>query len=307
MFVVMVSFVTAVNDVRAQSVLGGSAPLASVATRVLPDTVRVGQPFTVTLRIVGPAGWRVTPPPMPDTGGVVEPLDPAVVSRRGDTVFVRYRFLAWQPGVLVVPLGAAVQTSGTESVEVPFDARVVVASVLPVDTTARVPRAARAPIDAPRAWWDLWWRWVLGGAVVAAALFGLMAWLRRRRALPPPPPASAREQALAALERLRNRELPSIGEAGRHVVLASEILRRYLAATDESLSESLSVSELTTAAAAVFRIDSDAFRSLLTGIDVVRFSGDVPDTATAERLIRKIEILIASADSARIDRDARAA
>ena len=110
-----------------------SETLGRVTARVIPDTVTVGQPFVVSLRAIPPRGRQAVAPAVPDTGGLVEPLDPANVTRRGDTLIVRYRLIAWEPGVLTIPLGPVLMRRDSNEVSVPLDVRVVVASVLPAE------------------------------------------------------------------------------------------------------------------------------------------------------------------------------
>jgi len=96
-----------------------------VTFRVLPETVTVGQPFELRMTIVPPAGRIGIAPAVPDTGGIIEPLDPAEVTRRGDTLRVRYRLLAWQTGVLTIPLGPVLMRRDSSDISVSGDMRVV--------------------------------------------------------------------------------------------------------------------------------------------------------------------------------------
>ena len=59
---------------RAQVVLDSTG---RVSFKVLPETVTVGQPFVVSMRAIPPSGRKAVAPAVPDTGGLVEPLDPA--------------------------------------------------------------------------------------------------------------------------------------------------------------------------------------------------------------------------------------
>jgi hypothetical protein len=54
-----------------------------VAVSVRPDTVTIGQPITVLIRIQAPAGSTIEFPVGPDSGAVVELLDPRVVGAFG--------------------------------------------------------------------------------------------------------------------------------------------------------------------------------------------------------------------------------
>jgi hypothetical protein len=284
---------------QAQDSAAADIPRALVSVRVLPDTVAVGQPFVVTMRVVPPAPYSASAPTLPDTGGFVEPLDPAQRSRRNDTLFVRYRFLAWQPGVLNIPFGSVVLTYRETRVEQPVDVRVVVSSVLPRDSTARVPRPVRPLIASAAPWWMLWWRWVLGGVLLTTLGLLALARLRRPRRVKTSATQAPIERALAALTRLRARDLPTIGESARSVVLAAEILRTYLQAVEPVLRASLATSELCVRAETLSFIDGAALRDLLTAVDAVRFSGASLPRRDALALTQQMEAFIIATDRRR--------
>jgi hypothetical protein len=282
-----------------QDTVAAELPRAVVTVRVLPDTVAVGQPFVVTMRVVPPERYSASPPALPDTGGFVEPLDPAQRTRRSDTLFVRYRFLAWQPGVLSIPFGSVVLTSGAERVEQPVDVRVVVASVLPRDSSARLPRPVRPLIASAAPWWMLWWRWVLAGVLLTTLGLLILAWLRVPRRARTSPKTAPIDTAVAALTRLRARDLPAIGESARHVVLAAEILRRYLQSVEPTLVMALSTIELCDRAESVAHVDVAALREVLVTVDAVRFSGATLARLDALDLVQRIEALIVETDRRR--------
>ncbi len=243
-----------------------------VTFRVLPETVTVGQPFQVNLRAVPTAGRTAVPPPVPDTGGVVEPLDPAVVTRRGDTLLVRYRLIAWQPGVLTIPLAPVQMTRGPSEVSVASDIRVVVASVLPTDSASRVPKPPRELFAVATPWWAEWWKWLLGLVAALTAIFLWHRWRTRERPVDEDT-TSPIARAEAAFARLDARNLPSLGEGGRHVSLATEIVRQYLADIEPSLSLTLTNSELLSTARRMRGMPHVRLAQLLEQSDVVRFSG----------------------------------
>ena len=100
-------------------------------------------------------------------------------------------------------------------------------------TTNRIPSASTAatnslrdikpPVDIPSGWEWLWW--TLGALLLAAAVAGLLLWLKRRRdnrPAPPPIPPHVR-----ALERLRE-ALALIGQPEPFIVAVSNTLRLYL-------------------------------------------------------------------------------
>ena len=266
-----------------------------VTVQVRPETVTVGQPFEVWLRVVPPRGRLAVPPPVPDTGGIVEPLDPANVTRRGDTLVVRYRLLAWQPGVLTVPLAPVLMRRDSSELSVPVNVRVVVASVLPADSASRIPKPSRDLFPIAARWWEQWWKWMLGLVLALAALYLLHRWRSRDRTATAAAPSPFGD-AEAAFARLVSRQLLAAGEGGRQVALAGEIVRQYLAAVEPSLPLTLTNAELQRAMARKTSMPLRQLAELLQHVDAVRFSGARTDagvvqraTGLAREVIREIE------------------
>ena len=254
-----------------------------VTARVLPETVTVGQPFDVRLRAIPPRGRQAIAPAVPDTGGLVEPLDPAAVTRRGDTLNVRYRLIAWQPGVLTIPFGPVLMRRDSSEISVPVDVRVVVASVLPADSSDRIPKEPRELFPVVTHWWDRWWQWALGLIAGLAAIYVLYRW-RTRVPKPKPVVESPLVRAEAAFARLEARQLPSAGEGGRHVALAAEIVRQYLADIETSLALSLTNAELLRAVGPIGGIPDKQLAQLLHDVDATRFGGTSVDAAASRRV-----------------------
>lgn len=269
-----------------------------VTFKVLPDTVTVGQPFDVRLRAIPPRGRQAIAPAVPDTGGVVEPLDPAAVTHRGDTLAVRYRLIAWQPGVLSIPFGPVLMRRDSNEISVPIDVRVVVRSVLPADSSDRIPKDPRELFPLVTHWWDNWWEWALGALAGLAAIYLLYRW-RTRVSTPKPVTESPLLRAEAAFARLDARELPSAGEGGRHVALAAEITRQYLAALDRSLALSLTNAELLRAVEPIDGIPDKQLAQLLHDVDAVRFGGLRVDAVTARRVAGVARELVRDVDRVR--------
>lgn len=254
-----------------------------VTARARPDTVTVGQPFEVLLRAIPPRGRQAIPPAVPDTGGLIEPLDPSEVTRRGDTLVVRYRLIAWQPGVLTIPLGPVLMRRDSSELSVPVDARVVVASVLPADTANRVPKDARDLFPPVARWWEQWWQWALALVLLLVAIFAVERWRRRDRT-PPVAIESPLSRAEASFARLDARRLASAGEGGRHVALCAEIVRQYLADIEPALTLTLTNAELLRSVAPIGGIPDGQLARLLAQIDAVRFGGTDTDQVTVQRL-----------------------
>lgn len=280
----------------------GTDSIGSVAARIVPETVKVGQPFELTLRAVPAAGRQAVAPAVPDTGGLVEPLDPAVVTRRGDTLFVRYRLLAWQPGVLTIPVGPVIMRRDSADLSVPVDARIVVASVLPADSASRVPKDARGLIPVPLRWWERWWRWVAGAVLaIAVVLLALRWWRDRARRLAVPAPTQPVAIAQAAFARLDARGLIAAGEGGRHVTLGAEIVREYLGAIVAYADLSHTNLELRRTIARRLGVPDAQMVDYLTLVDAVRFSGAPVDAGTARHVGALAQELVRDIERARVD------
>ncbi len=155
--------------------LPATSSVASVD--VHPDTVTVGEPFTIAVRVRAPLGSTIAFPDGPDSAAAVQPLDPRVLGDGSATDAVvrtaTYRVAAWNVGALpiglpdiLVRVGAAVQRVSL------IGPTVFVRSVLPADSAARVPKPARDLLVG----WPIPW-WILG---VLALIAALLWWSRRR-------------------------------------------------------------------------------------------------------------------------------
>jgi hypothetical protein len=241
-----------------------------------PDTVTVGDPFVVTVRVQAPAGAAVEFPASPDSGAAVELLDPRrerpATGAGAIDVTATYRMAAWDVGT--VPLGlpdVRVRIGRTERTVSLGALRVVVRSVLPVDTALRVPKPPREPIADPGLWWL---RWLLL-ALAVLALIALLVWLARRwwrNRRRPGTGDAAYAEAIAAFDRLEQLKLTVAGESGRHVALAVEILRDYLAARLPEANPSQTSSELRSALAAREEVPHERLHALLDRADLVKFA-----------------------------------
>lgn len=272
--------------------------IGTVTFKVLPETVTVGQPFDLRLRAIAPRGRKAIAPAVPDTGGLIEPLDPALVTRRGDTLLVRYRLLAWQPGVLTIPLGPVLMRRDSNEISVPVEARVVVSSVLPADSANRVPKDPRALFPSAGHWWDRWWQWALIALGVVTALYLFWRW-RTRTSTPEAVIASPLSRAEAAFARLDARQLIGAGEGGRHVALAAEIVRQYLADIESSLPRSLTNAELLAAIVPIDGMPDRQLSQLLDEVNAVRFSGTRADDVSARRVSGLARELVRDIDRVR--------
>jgi signal transduction histidine kinase len=179
-----------------------------------------------------------------------------------------------------------------------------VRSVLPADSALRVPKPAREPIADPGLWWL---RWLLL-ALALLALIALLIWLARRwwrgrRTEPTPDVAYA--AALAAFERLDRLNLVAAGEPGRHVALAEEIMRDYLAARLPEATPSRTSSELRAALAVRDEVPHERLAALLDTSELVKFAAWPIGPAPATEAGREARGVVDDVERAIREREAR--
>jgi len=207
---------------------------------VAPDTVRVGDPFRITVGIRVPHGARIEFPAATDSTSPIQALDPVSVRTTADTTaleqYADYRVAAWNVGTLPIRLDdVIVRVAGVER-RVPLGGYTVfVKTVLPADTALRVPKPPRAIFEfSPFPWW-----WLLLAAL--AIIIGLLIWWwwRRRRRPALAIVVDPYERAVADFTRIEKLGLIDAGERGRYVALMVEVLRDYVVAryTEASLSQ----------------------------------------------------------------------
>lgn len=265
---------------------------------ITPDTVRVGDPFTVSIRVRVPLGAAITFPAAPDSGGPVEPLDPVQLVTTADSVAVdqtaTYRLAAWRVGTYRIEFDDVLvrQDIGNRRVEV-SNVVVHVASVLPADSSGIEPKPPRAVFTFGLPWWI----WALAAAV-AVAILALLIWLWRRRRRRPP----VREAPFAVVQREFDRidaiGLVAAGERARYVTLMVEVLRDYLAAVVTGASTSQTTSEL---AGVMRRAGVGTYArcaALLSEVDLVKFARRPVTAERSEALGREARAVAAAVHTA---------
>lgn len=265
------------------TVLWPSASLAQ-GTRRIPvqagatvdrDSVTVGDVVTLMVRVRAPRGATVNFPSAVDSLGPVQSLEPPTVRDGSDTLdytdrVATYRLAAWDVGTLPIHLGEVlVQTDDDERrVQLTLPS-LIVRSVLPADTTLRVPKPARPllPVRAPIPWW--WW--LLAALAIVGIGLGIWWWRRRRRGALPPPgdPYGDAEHEFDRIEKLR---LADAGEPGRHAALMTDVLRHYLAARVEQASLALTSAEMLAAVRGVPGVPYDGLQRLFAAVDPIKFA-----------------------------------
>ena len=260
-----------------------------VKTKIQPDTVRLGDPFTLSLSVESRGEVEIEMPPFGEALGRLSILNftPRQDSQIEDgiTRTVQQQIYELQPnrsGEVVIPsLRVGYRTStDTDWQEVLTAAiPVQVTSILPTDgdlvyQTSRA-RLAPLPVEQP------WIPWAVGGVLALGVVGGAFWWFGRRseRKIQ----LSAFEQALEQLQGLEDTvstlvEGDSIDEvyAGLSQVLRGYLERRFaisaLEQTTEELKEGLAVN-LATYAQVVSAVQVEQMLTFLTMCDGVKFAG----------------------------------
>ena len=273
---------------------------------VKPDTVTVGDPFTLIVTVVVPRGARVDWPTIADSTAVVAMRAPTVIVEEATggatrTERAEYQLAAWDVGTLPIGLPNATVRDGATVVRVPLAAaRVFVRTVLPIDTAKHVPQPARDLFLREVPWWERWWL----AALIAALIAGLW-WLWRRRRTNTVGASRLLldpfARALRDFDQLEALKLADAGEHGRSVALAVDIVRDYLQARAPLAALSLTSAEVRTLCADDTRIPHDRLWTLLSDADGIKFAGRSVSTARATELLaeaRAVTVAIEDADVA---------
>jgi hypothetical protein len=213
--------------------------------RVTPDTVLIGQPFNLFVKVLAPKGVRFEFPAGPDTAtqNGVRPIElrgEKIVSMLGDTAVALYHLVAWDIGTQPLRFpDVRVTFNAQERRPTLGGAEVFVKSVLPADTSLRVPKPARPLIVLPVINW--WLLIALLAAVIAAVL---LWWIWRRYRNRPKPPLDAYVRAQQELTRIEARKLLESGRYDEYLVATVDVVREYLAARVPGVRRSDTTSEL---------------------------------------------------------------
>jgi hypothetical protein len=240
--------------------------------RVSPDTVLIGQPFNLFIKVHAPTGVRFEFPAGPDTTtqNAIRPIElrgEKVVTMLGDTAVALYRLVAWDIGVQPLRFpDVRVTFEGQERRPPLGGASVFVRSVLPADTSLRVPKPPRPLIVLPVFNW-LPWLALLAAAILAAVLW--WAWRRyRNRPKAPVDPYVRAQQEFARIEQLR---LLEDGRYSDYYAAMVDVTREYLSARVRGVRRSDTTSELLRAMQPRDGIESHLPR-LLERADLVKFA-----------------------------------
>jgi hypothetical protein len=240
--------------------------------RVSPDTVLIGQPFNLFVKVLAPKGVRFEFPPGPDTttrNGVrpIELRGEKIVSMLGDTAVALYHLVAWDIGTQPLRFpDVRVTFEGQERRPPLGGASVFVKSVLPADTSLRVPKPARPLIVLPVINWLLWL-----GLLAAAIAAVLLWWAWRRYRDRPKPPVDPYLRAQQEFARIEARRLLEDGQPGEYFAAMVDVVREYLAARIPGVRRSDTSSELVRAMRPREGVEAE-LPGLLEQADLVKFA-----------------------------------
>jgi hypothetical protein len=240
--------------------------------RVSPDTVLIGQPFKLFVKVHAPTGVRFEFPPGPDTAtqNSIRPIElrgERLVTMLADTAVALYTLVAWDIGIQPLRFPEVrVSFQGQERRPSLAGAFVFVKSVLPADTSLRVPKPARPLIVLPVFNW-LPWLGLLAAAIVAVLLW--WAWRRyRNRPKKPVDPYARAQQEFARIEQLR---LLEDGRYSDYYARMVDVTREYLAARVPGVRRSDTSSELLRTMQPRDGVEAELPR-LLESADLVKFA-----------------------------------
>lgn len=259
-----------------------------------PDTVKVGDPFRITVGIRAPRGATIEFPRATDSASTIQSLDPVVVRSSPDTTgmeqYADYRVAAWDVGQQAIRLAdAIVRYNGAER-RIPLSGSVFVQSVLPADSAQRIPKPPRALFEFnPFPWWLIA---LLVAAAIALGWF-IWWWFRRRRKKTQPVVVDPFAHAKSEFQRIEALGLLDAGERGRYVALMVDVVRDYLAARHAQAALSLTSLELERTVRALPTIPEDRLTRVLTEADLIKFARRPVSTDRAREIGREARTIVA--------------
>ena len=261
------------HSAGAQQSVGAPLPV-QMGYRVNPDTVIIGQPFNLFVKIAAPMGVRFEFPAGPDTAmqNGVRPIElrgEKVVSMLGDTAVALYHLVAWDVGVQPLRIPDVRATLGGAERRLPLSgASVFVRSVLPADTSLRIPKPPRPLIVLPV---FNWWPWLALAAAILAATLLWWAWRRYRNR--PKAPVDPYVRAQREFERIERIGLLEADRGPEYLALFVDVAREYLAARVPGVRRSDTSTELLRAMKPHDGVEAELPR-LLERADLVKFAAE---------------------------------
>lgn len=210
------------------------------ATATIDTTViRIGEQFHLHLSVTAPIDARIT---FPAPGDSIRKLD--VVQRSSidttpskdgklTTLHQSFTLTGFDSGFYVIePFTFFVQQKGKETADsVSTEALLMQVQTVPVDTTKEI-KDIKPPIDVPFTFREAL-PYILGGVLLAAAIWFLLRWLKNRKRTPdqkvkPVPVRPAHEIALESLEQIREQKLWQQGLYKEYHSGVADTIRAYI-------------------------------------------------------------------------------
>ncbi len=276
-----------------------------VSFKPVTDTVTIGDPITMTLRVVAPADETVSIPKLETAWGDFEVRTqsaPTVTANDDGTKTTEQTIIAtlFDVGSFRTPKWEVSLTDmrGNATRRVVPQVSITVKSVLTDGDTELRDIKPQVDLPAPPPW-----LWVL--ALVLAGVLAFFGWKYLRRRLRAHRPADTfaapeidsrppHEIALAELARIEALDLPGQGRFKEYYTLVGDCLRQYLESRYDISALERTTAELKSALrrTEISRPDAREFISLFEACDLVKFARFVPDMDAARKLIPAAETII---------------
>jgi hypothetical protein len=260
---------------------------------IAPDTVRIGDPFRVTIGVRAPRGASIEFPKAMDSTASVQSLDPVAVRTSADTTateqYADYRVAAWDVGSQPIRIAEVIVRFNGADRRIPIANAVFVRSILPADSAQRKPKPPRALFEFTQ---FPWWLWALIAAAIIAIGLLVWWWIRRRRRPPPVAVVDPFARAESEFQRIEALALLDAGERGRYVTLMIEVLRDYLAARYAEAALSLTSTELQRSVGGLPFVPQERLTRLLTEADLIKFARRPVSSERARELGREARSIV---------------
>lgn len=261
---------------------------------IVPDTVRVGDPFRVTIGVRAPRGATIEFAKAMDSSASVQSLDPVAVRTSADTTaseqYADYRVAAWDIGSQPVQIADVIVRFNGVDRRIPISGNAVfVRSILPADSAQRIPKPPRALFEFTQ---FPWWLWALIAAAIVAVGLLVWWWIRRRRRPPLAVIVDPFARAESEFQRIEALALLEAGERGRYVTLMIEVLRDYLAARYAEAALSLTSTELQRSVGGLPFVPQERLTRVLTEADLIKFARRPVSSERARELGREARSIV---------------
>ena len=268
----------------------GQPQQVSVQAKVQPETVTVGQHFTVAVTVHAPAALAqaIQFPSDPDTGTnqqvvvSVTPMQRHDVSQGGFVdATATYTLSAWIPGKISMALDDVIVDKA--HVKLPHGDTILVASVLPKDSVARskaTPKLPRQLLPEPPLIKRLAKRlaqhksYLLLIILIVALLLALILWMLFRRKHVPTVAGPSADWVEGEFQRVEAMRLLEKGESELHAILMTGVVRKYLIDKFPSVHASATTRELVSALKSEKMIPADQTLALFERVDLLKFAHD---------------------------------